>query len=93
MQRSLISPNGSPWRRNVREARLEAFSKWADLRLPLVYVNQVGGQDEIAFDGESFAIDARGRIVQQLPDFEEAYDVTVWETHAHGVNVRRRKKS
>lgn len=81
----LISPNGSPWRRNVREARLEAFSKWADLRLPLVYVNQVGGQDELVFDGESFSIDSRGRIVQQLPDFEEAYDVSVWERTPMGL--------
>ncbi|WP_018996254.1 NAD+ synthase [Hirschia maritima] len=89
----LISPNGSPWRRNAREARLEAFSKWADLRLPLVYVNQVGGQDEIAFDGESFAIDARGRIVQQLPDFEEAYDVTVWERTPMGLMCVEGKKA
>ncbi len=88
----LLSPNGSPWRRNVRDARLKAFSQWADLRLPLVYVNQVGGQDELAFDGESFAIDSRGRIVQQLPDFEEAYSVSVWERTPMGLMCVEGKK-
>ncbi len=89
----LLSPNGSPWRRNVREARLKAFASWSDLRLPLVYVNQVGGQDELAFDGESFSIDSRGRIVQQLPDFEEAYSVSVWERTPMGLMCVEGKKS
>lgn len=89
----LLSPNGSPWRRNVREARLEAFSKWADLRLPLVYVNQIGGQDELVFDGESFSIDSRGRMVQQLPDFEEAYGISVWERTPMGLMCVEGKKA
>ncbi len=81
----LISPNGSPWRRGKRERRMRAFNEWADLRLPYVWVNQVGGQDELAFDGASFAIDARGRKVQQLPNFKEAYGLSVWERTPQGL--------
>ena len=81
----LISPNGSPWRREKRQARHKAFSKWADLILPLVWVNQVGGQDELVFDGASFALDSRGRQVQQLADFEEAYGLSIWERTPNGL--------
>lgn len=81
----LISPNGSPWRRGKREARAEAFSQWSDLMLPLVWVNQVGGQDELVFDGASFAWDGRGRKVQQSRDFEEAYALTTWERTPNGL--------
>jgi len=42
---------------------------------PVVYVNQVGGNDELVFDGASFVVDARGRVVAQLPAFEEALRV------------------
>ncbi|MEM6626754.1 MAG: NAD+ synthase [Pseudomonadota bacterium] len=81
----LLSPNGSPWRRNKREVRKQAFDTWADIRLPYIYVNQVGGQDELAFDGASFAVDARGRHVQQLPNFEEIYGLSVWERTPMGL--------
>lgn len=81
----LITPNGSPWRRNahwqretVARARIKATG------LPMIYVNQVGGQDEIAFDGSSFAMDERGAYVQKLPSFEEAFDVTTWSKHTSG---------
>ena len=81
----LISINGSPWRVGKRALRHETFASWSDLMLPHVWVNQVGGQDELAFDGASFAIDARGRQIQQLPDFEEAYSVSVWERMPQGL--------
>ena len=81
----LVSPNGSPWRRGKRQARIEAFNKWGDLLLPYIWVNQVGGQDELVFDGASFAVDGRGRKVQQLPDFEEAYSLSIWERTPNGL--------
>ncbi|MDR2452443.1 MAG: NAD+ synthase [Candidatus Accumulibacter sp.] len=43
--------------------------------LPIVYVNLVGGQDELVFDGGSFVLDARGEIRCQLPTFEEALEI------------------
>ena len=81
----LISPNGSPWQRGKRELRRQAIENWSDLLLPLIYVNLVGGQDELAFDGASFARDAYGRMVQQLPGFQEAYGLSVWERNPQGL--------
>ncbi len=66
----MIVPNASPWRRTVAAERRIAFGRWADARLPYLFVNQVGGQDELVFDGASFAIDASGKRHQLLPDFE-----------------------
>ena len=51
----LLVPNASPWRRSIQTERARAFDKWADLALPYLFVNQMGGQDELVFDGASFA--------------------------------------
>ncbi len=51
----LIAPNASPWRRSIQNERAAAFDRWADLGLPYLFVNQIGGQDELVFDGASFA--------------------------------------
>ena len=51
----LIAPNASPWRRSIQEERAGAFDRWSDLGLPYPFVNQVGGQDELVFDGASYA--------------------------------------
>ncbi len=51
----LIAPNASPWRRSIQTERAAAFDRWADLGLPYLFVNQIGGQDELVFDGASFA--------------------------------------
>lgn len=50
-----IIPNGSPWRRAIHEERAEAFDRWSGLGMPYLFVNQVGGQDELVFDGGSYA--------------------------------------
>lgn len=69
----LIVPNGSPFTALKYEARLKlAKNRASETGLPLVYVNQVGGQDELVFDGASFAIEADGTLKTQLPFFEEA---------------------
>ena len=76
----LISPNGSPWRRTALSERVEALGeKVHNEGLPLVYVNQIGGQDELVFDGSSFSMDADGEIVQALKSFVEDYDCATWE--------------
>ncbi|CAN1561074.1 NAD synthetase [Caulobacteraceae bacterium] len=76
----LIVPNGSPYRRPVKQERLAtARARVAETGLPLIYVNQVGGQDELCFDGGSFALDASGDWVQSLPNFEECLSSAHWE--------------
>jgi len=72
----VLNPSASPW--HVGKA-LERRSMLADLarrsRAPIVFVNQVGGNDELIFDGGSFVADARGRIHGALPLFEPAFGV------------------
>ena len=51
----LVAPNASPWRRSIQSERASAFDRWAYLELPYLFVNQVGGQDELVFDGASYA--------------------------------------
>jgi NAD+ synthase len=88
----LISPNGSPWRRTALSERSEALGmKVHNEGLPLIYVNQVGGQDELVFDGSSFAMSAAGAIVQSLKSFVPDYDVSIWEKEAHKWVCRKAK--
>jgi NAD+ synthase (glutamine-hydrolysing) len=69
----IIVANGSPYHTRQHALRLaQVAARARDLSLPLVYVNRVGGQDELVFDGASFAVDASGQIVQQLPAWHEA---------------------
>ena len=75
----LISPNGSPYETGKPERRLvhaEARSRATDL--PLVYVNQLGGQDELVFDGASFVMSSAGEVVVQLPAWQEDIVHTTW---------------
>ena len=69
----VISINASPYQRGKqaeREAMLAARAR--ENGLPLVYLNHVGGQDEVVYDGCSFAVDAGGRLVHRAPAFEES---------------------
>ena len=67
----LLVPNASPWHLNKqRERYAVARARLSEAALPLVYANLVGGQDELVFDGASFALDADGEIVAQCPAFE-----------------------
>ncbi|MFV0335590.1 MAG: NAD+ synthase [Tropicimonas sp.] len=68
----LLVPNGSPYFRGKREMRLtHMVSRVVETGLPLVYLNMVGGQDDQVFDGGSFVLNPHGRLVVQLPAFEE----------------------
>lgn len=75
----LLVPNGSPYDYTKPEQRLEIAScRQDETNLPIIYVNQVGGQDELVFDGDSFVLD-RGKTVKvRLPAFEEKIVVTEW---------------
>jgi NAD+ synthase len=76
----LLVPNGSPYHRDKTEVRLNiAVSRVVESGLPLVYLNMVGGQDELVFDGGSFALNADRSIAFQLPAFREAVVTTQWE--------------
>src|SRR5262245_15441642 len=69
----LISPNGSPFDWPKPDLRMNvAVARVRETGLPLVYVNQVGGQDELVFDGASFAINSDGGLAVQMPAWEEA---------------------
>ena len=81
----LLVPNGSPFEhdkniRRVAEVRLRA----GETGLPCAFLNRVGGQDEIVFDGASFVVNPGGGMALQLPDWEEASVVTRWIEGADG---------
>ena len=81
----LLVPNGSPYRRGVVNERLNvAVARVVEARLPLLYVNQVGGQDELVFEGASFALNADGGLAAQLPAFREEVALTNWVRTAEG---------
>lgn len=81
----LLVPNGSPYRRTADDERMiVAKARVAETGLPMLYVNEVGGQDELVFDGGSFALSAQGEVTMRLPMFEEAFALTTWEQGADG---------
>jgi NAD+ synthase len=81
----LLTPNGSPYWRDKTAHRLNiAVSRVVEAGLPLVYLNQMGGQDELVFDGASFALNADRSLGAQLPAFEECVAVTHWRREAAG---------
>ena len=70
--RVLISINASPYNRGKRELRRQIFANTARRHgVPVVYVNQVGGNDQLVFDGSSFAMDPTGKVTAQAASFAE----------------------
>jgi NAD+ synthase len=81
----LLVPNGSPYWRNKDEVRLNiAVARVAESQLPLIYANQVGGQDELVFDGASFGLQADRSLAFQLSAFREAVKTVRWQRSASG---------
>ncbi len=75
----LIVTNASPYRRGAVDERLNiAVPRVVESGLPLVYVNQLGGQDELVFEGASFALNADRSLAFQLPGFKEEVALTEW---------------
>ena len=69
----LLVLNASPYHLSKQQSRYEVVrDRAADTGVPVVYANQVGGQDELVFDGASFVMDAAGRLTHQFAAFEEA---------------------
>lgn len=76
----LISVNGSPYEIDKDERRLsQVFAgRVAETRLPLIFLNRIGGQDELVFDGCSFVLNADGTAAHRLVDWEGEERVTRW---------------
>ncbi len=79
----LIVPNGSPWRRTVQVERHTSFSAWTKTGVPYLFVNQVGGQDELVFDGASYAVDFDGTEHQLLGDFVTGTALVEFDGETH----------
>jgi NAD+ synthase len=75
----LVVPNGSPFELDKTGVRLKrAEARVAETGLPLIYVNQVGGQDELVFDGASFVLGGQGNLLARLPSWREEVVTTHW---------------
>jgi len=76
----LISINGSPYEIDKDDRRLEEVfaARVRETGLPLMFLNRVGGQDELVFDGSSFVLNADGAAAHRLPDWEEHLRMTHW---------------
>jgi NAD+ synthase len=85
----LVSPNGSPFDWPKPDQRVNVVvARVTETGLPIAYLNQVGGQDELVFDGASFILNADRALSVQLPAWEEAVTVTEWDRTGHGWRCR-----
>ena len=82
----LISTNGSPYEIDKDDRRLEEVfaARVRETGLPLMFLNRVGGQDELVFDGSSFVLNADGAAAHRLPDWEEHLRMTHWTRGDNG---------
>ncbi len=81
----LLVPNGSPFTINKHDIRMShAVARVSETGLPLAYVNQFGGQDELAFDGGSFVLNPGGKLVLQMPAWEPALVMSQWTRSGDG---------
>jgi len=81
----IVVPNGSPYARDKNDVRLSmAVARVTESGLPLVYLNQICGQDELVFDGASFALNADLSVAAQLPAFEESVTTLHWTRSTAG---------
>ncbi|MBT1178201.1 NAD+ synthase [Bifidobacterium vespertilionis] len=83
----LVTINGSPYEEGKTHVRREiAAKRAAEVNAPIIYVNQVGGQDDLVFDGGSFVLAADGTMVQRSPQFVE--DLSLFTLAADGTPER-----
>ncbi|MBN8440537.1 MAG: NAD+ synthase [Thauera sp.] len=76
----LLSLNASPFHMNKHDRRLQVLrDRVRETALPVLYCNMIGGQDELVFDGCSFALDSDGGLAYQSSSFEERLDIVRFE--------------
>ena len=76
----IIIPNGSPYETNKLVDRQKVIkNRCRETNLPIIYLNLVGGQDDLVFDGGSFVLDSRGANVCQFPQFAEKTEQVIFE--------------
>ncbi|MEO0544648.1 MAG: NAD+ synthase [Pseudomonadota bacterium] len=76
----LVVPNGSPYYQDKMDVRYQVVIRQViESDLPLIYANQLGGQDELVFDGASFAFNADRSLAFQMSQFEEQVTVVAWK--------------
>ncbi len=81
----LIAPNGSPFETDKVDERINlAVARVTETGLPLVYLNQVGGQDELVFDGASFVLNADRSLAVQMPSWREGVAVARFQRNGNG---------
>lgn len=81
----LLVPNGSPYEVDKADQRMNrAVARVTECKLPLAYVNQYGGQDELVFDGGSFVLNADCSLAVQMPHWREGLVITHWSREAGG---------
>ncbi|MEO6012775.1 MAG: NAD+ synthase [Devosia sp.] len=81
----LLCPNGSPYWKDKQHTRKDLVRARTDEdKVPLLYLNQVGGQDELVFDGASFGMEPGNRLVFQAKSFESDFIVSDWERGKRG---------
>ena len=74
-----VVPNSSPFEDGKFDVRLNhAVARVTENKLPLIYVNQVGGQDELVFDGGSFVLNSDCELAMQMPTFRDGLVVSEW---------------
>ncbi len=84
--RIVVNLSASPWHvGKARERRRMVARLAARHRVPIVFANQVGGNDELVFDGGSFAVDEAGRIRAALPLFDAAFEMVDLDAPGHGL--------
>jgi len=84
----IIAINGSPYELHTQSKREQVVrSRIAESHIPIVYLNMVGGQDELVFDGGSFAMDADGNIDFRAPAFDEGLHLLVLSASAKGIEM------
>ncbi|WP_425407741.1 NAD+ synthase [Hyphococcus sp.] len=80
-----IVPHGSPFRKTALEEReMAARDRVTATGLPLIFVNQLAGQDEVVFDGAAFVMSASGAVQYRCPQFAECVTLTTWRRGAGG---------
>lgn len=83
----MLALNASPWRRTIHRERRTAFARWESPDLPYIFINQIGAQDELVFDGASYVWSSSDRHSWLFPDFESGIRTFDFDASAKSFQV------